>query len=100
MEVFTAADLQRNSAEVQRAASREPVVITNHDAPRFVLMSIEEYGRLKGSKRLVARADCLPDTAIARIQALADLYPVEEVVLYGGDEAVELSGEIIRATDT
>ena len=44
---FTSLDLQQQSGEIQRAALLEPVVVTNHGEPRSVVMSVEEYIRLK-----------------------------------------------------
>ncbi|QUS42038.1 hypothetical protein RPMA_26835 [Tardiphaga alba] len=48
MRIFRSSDLQRNMADVQRAAMLEPVVLSYHEKPRFVLMTIEDYARLGG----------------------------------------------------
>lgn len=48
MLVFTAAELQRNASELQRSAIKGPVLITHHDAPRFILMSVEDYLKMGG----------------------------------------------------
>lgn len=47
MQSFTSLDLQQRTGEIQRAAVAEPVVITNHGRPRMVMMTVEEFVRLK-----------------------------------------------------
>lgn len=47
MQTFTSVDLQRQTGDVQRAASREGVVVTSHGKPRNVMLSVEEFCRLK-----------------------------------------------------
>jgi prevent-host-death family protein len=40
-------DLLRDLKTVTHAAAREPVAITQHRKPRFVLMAIEDFERLQ-----------------------------------------------------
>lgn len=47
MKTFTALDLQRRSGEIQDLSGGDPVLVTSHGKPRRVLMSVEEYRRLK-----------------------------------------------------
>jgi PHD/YefM family antitoxin component YafN of YafNO toxin-antitoxin module len=47
MREFSSLDLQQQSGEIQRSATASPVVILNHGKPRSVMMSVEEYRRLK-----------------------------------------------------
>lgn len=47
MKRFTSLDLQQRSGEIQRSALSEPVIITNHGNPRFVMLSGDEFKRLK-----------------------------------------------------
>lgn len=47
MKTFTSIDLQKQTGDVQRAASREGAVITSHGKPRNVILSVEEFCRLK-----------------------------------------------------
>jgi hypothetical protein len=47
MREFTSLDLQQQSGEIQRSAAASPVVILNHGRPRSVMMSVEEFRRLK-----------------------------------------------------
>lgn len=44
---FTSADLQRRTGEVQASAGQEPVVLTDYGKPRNVMLSVDEYVRLK-----------------------------------------------------
>ena len=43
MRFFSSTDLKQTLGDVLDAASHEPVAITRHKKPRFVLMSIREY---------------------------------------------------------
>jgi hypothetical protein len=74
MKVFASSELQRNPAEIQRAALMEPVFLSYHDKPRYVMMSLEEYVRLKGAS-IVATPDSFPESVIARIREIADSHP-------------------------
>ena len=47
MRQFSSLDLQQQSGEIQRSAAMSPVVILNHGKPRSVMMSVEEFRRLK-----------------------------------------------------
>ncbi|MDX3925540.1 MAG: type II toxin-antitoxin system prevent-host-death family antitoxin [Shinella sp.] len=49
MITFTSIDLQKQTGDVQRAASRDAVVITSHGKPRNVMLSVEEFARLKNA---------------------------------------------------
>lgn len=46
MKMFKAADVTRNSGDVFAAAAAEPVAITKHSKPRFVVMSVEKYNTM------------------------------------------------------
>jgi prevent-host-death family protein len=71
MEVFRSQDMQRQAAALQEAAMKEPVIITYHDRPRFVLMSMQEYDRLHGRLRKGGSIVELPDGVLDQIAALA-----------------------------
>lgn len=47
MKQFTTGDLNKQIGDVTDAASREPVVLTRHKKPRFVLMSYDHYERMR-----------------------------------------------------
>jgi hypothetical protein len=49
MRQFSSLDLQQQSGEIQRSAVGSPVVILNHGKPRSVMMSVEEFRRLKAA---------------------------------------------------
>lgn len=61
MQTFTSIDLQKQTGDVQRAASREGAIITSHGKPRNVMLSIEEFRRLK-----LAAGESLPQMAEPR----------------------------------
>ena len=47
MRIFSSLDLQQQSGEIQRSAVQAPVIIASHGKPRAVMMSVEEFRRLK-----------------------------------------------------
>jgi len=47
MRTFSSQDLQQQSGEIQRTAVAAPVVIMNHGKPRSIVMSVDEFRRLK-----------------------------------------------------
>ena len=70
MHVFRAQDMQRQASVLQEAAMQEPVIITYHDRPRFVLMSMQEYDRLRGRLGRSAVEVELPEAIADAIEAL------------------------------
>lgn len=44
-------ELQKRIGDVQTEASRDPVLITSHGKPRCVLLSVDEFVRLKSAAR-------------------------------------------------
>ncbi len=50
MQQFSTVELVRKLDDVKTAALREPVGITSHNKTKFVLMSAQDYERLKGVK--------------------------------------------------
>jgi predicted nucleotidyltransferase len=83
MKTFAAADLQRNPAEIQKAALTEPIFLTYHDKPRYVMMSLEEFVRIKG-KRVMATPDAFPESVAARLREIANAYPNAGHEIAGG----------------
>jgi prevent-host-death family protein len=47
MRTFSSQDLQQQTGEIQRAAVSGPVVILSHGKPRSIVMSVDEFRRLK-----------------------------------------------------
>jgi prevent-host-death family protein len=62
MREFSIVDLRRDLKTVTHAAAREPVAITQHRKPRFVLMAIEDFERLRnaGDPRKAYRVEETP----------------------------------------
>lgn len=58
MRSFPATDLKQTLGDVLDAASQEPITITKHKKPRFVLMSIHDYEQRfsKDERRAIAVA--------------------------------------------
>jgi PHD/YefM family antitoxin component YafN of YafNO toxin-antitoxin module len=71
MRTFRAQDMLRQASVLQDAAMVEPVIITYHDRPRLVLMSMQEYDRLRG--RGEGGETELPPNVAERIDVLAQL---------------------------
>jgi hypothetical protein len=46
---FSTVDLVKKLDAVKAAALREPVAVTEHRKPKFVLMTVEDYERLRGA---------------------------------------------------
>ncbi len=67
LETAAAADVQRNFSLWQDRALREPVGITRNGRPRLVMMSVEEYQRLKRRDRQVLSLDEFTDEDLAAI---------------------------------
>lgn len=55
----TSREFNQDTARAKRAARNGPVVITDRGKPSHVLMSIEEYQRMKGE--FISLADALAD---------------------------------------
>lgn len=77
---FTTGDLNKQVGDVTDAASREPVVLTKHRKPRFVLMSYDYYERLRtgGDSRTVHRASEMPPEHVDLFEAEIDRLMVGE----------------------
>jgi prevent-host-death family protein len=63
--------MQKQAGVLQEAAMLEPVIITYHDRPRLVLMSMQEYDRLRGRTGKVGHVTELPDEVARGIEALS-----------------------------
>ena len=62
MRSYTTVDLLRDLKSVTHAAAREPVTITQHRKPRFVLMAVEDYEQLSARATDPRRAFSTTDT--------------------------------------
>ncbi len=47
MRRFSTVELDKNIGDIKAVAAREPVIITEHRKDRFVMMSIEDFERLR-----------------------------------------------------
>lgn len=66
----TATEFQQAVGNYSDTALREPVIITSHNRDRLVLMSVEEYQRLKQLEfDMTNETDKLIDESINRHQA-------------------------------
>jgi prevent-host-death family protein len=68
MSVVTSAEFQRNLGLYQDRALAEPVTITKNGRERLVLLSVEEYQRLKRRDRRVFRIEDVTDEQLAAIE--------------------------------
>lgn len=71
MREFSTVELLRDLKTVTHAAAREPVAITQHRKPRFVLMALEDFERLKATNPDPRRAYRMEETPpeLARLLA-------------------------------
>ena len=67
MKTVTSVELQRRFGRIREEAQRRPVGITNHGRVSLVLLSSEEYERLKSQDRVAQYAWETPDEDIQRI---------------------------------
>ena len=69
MDTVSSADFQRNLGQIQDRALIEPVMVTRNGRERLVLLSADEYRRLKQLDREALAASDLSDDALAMIRA-------------------------------
>lgn len=65
---FSSADCQRQWGKVQDMAIAQPVTITSNGRDRLVLLSVQEYTRLKRRDREVLSINDLTEADIAAIE--------------------------------
>ena len=65
----TAGELVRQFSHYSDLALKEPVIVTRNGRPRNVLLSVEEYDRLKRRDRQVFRVEETPEEFIADMEA-------------------------------
>jgi prevent-host-death family protein len=63
----TTAELIKNFGQLADQALTEPVTITKHGRDRLVMLSVEEYQRLKRRDRQVYRVEDLPEEWVEAI---------------------------------
>lgn len=67
MLTYTAGELQRKLGEIQDKALSQPIAITRHGRERLVMLSAEEYRRLKRRDREVLLVGELSDADLEAI---------------------------------
>ena len=72
---ISSADFLKSYGRIAEAAMREPVSITSHGRERLVLLSAEEYHRLKQNDRAALYPWEMDDAALS---ALAEAVPPAE----------------------
>jgi prevent-host-death family protein len=65
----SAADFQRNIGRYQDIALREPVAVTRNGRDSCVLLSVDEYRRLKRRDRRVLAVEDFSDADVAALEA-------------------------------
>ena len=65
----TAAEIGKNFGQFADRALAEPVTITKYGREHLVLLSADEYARLKRRDRQVYRAKDVPDDVLGAIEA-------------------------------
>ncbi len=65
----SAAEFQRNIGRYQDAALTQPVAVTRNGRERTVMISVEEYRRLKRRDRRVMSLEDFTDADIAALEA-------------------------------
>ncbi|MEC4593143.1 MULTISPECIES: type II toxin-antitoxin system prevent-host-death family antitoxin [Nitrospirillum] len=68
MRRFSSLDLQRNVAQVQEAALREPVTVSYHGRDRLVILSVDEFERLKQRDKMVISMEEMPEEFLRALQ--------------------------------
>lgn len=84
METVSSGELQRKIGHYQDRALVEPVTITNNGRERLVMMSVEEYRRLKRRDRQVMTLD---DFTEEDLEALRNAEPPAEAAAFDHEVA-------------
>ena len=76
MTEYSTSDLSRKSGDIIAEALRRPVTITQRNKPRLVLLSIEDYRRLKAraETRTASRLETMPDELFEDVKRAVDAY--------------------------
>jgi prevent-host-death family protein len=69
MPEVTSAEIQKNFGEFRALAEHEPVFVLHYNKPSVVIVSAEEYARLKKRDKKAMAVEDLPDWLIEKIAA-------------------------------
>jgi prevent-host-death family protein len=77
---YSTSDLSRKSGDIIAEALRRPVVITQRNKPRLVLLNIEDYQRLTRQldPRAVGTVDTIADDLFAEVEAAIQSYAEDD----------------------
>lgn len=67
----TAGELVRQFSHYSDLALKEPVIVTKNGRARNVLLSVDEYERLKRRDRIVVRVGDIPEEFLPQLEAIA-----------------------------
>jgi prevent-host-death family protein len=79
MSEYSTSDLSRKSGDIIAAALRRPVIITQRNKPRLVLLSIEDYRHLtaRADMRKAGRLETMPDELFEDVKDSVGAYERE-----------------------
>jgi PHD/YefM family antitoxin component YafN of YafNO toxin-antitoxin module len=69
MAQVSSADVQKNFGECRAMAEQEPVLVLHYNKPSVVILSSEEYNRLKSRDKQSVATEDLPEWLIEQIAA-------------------------------
>lgn len=77
---YSTSDLSRKSGDIIAEALRHPVTITQRNKPRLVLLSVEDYQRLRhrADTRSVGTLETMPDSLLAEVEDAVAAYAEAE----------------------
>jgi prevent-host-death family protein len=73
---YTTSDLSRKSGDIIAEALRHPITITQRSKPRLVLLSIEDYQRLRhrADTRVSGTLETMPDSLLTEVEDAVAAY--------------------------
>ena len=77
---YSTSDLSRKSGDIIAEALRRPVIITQRNKPRLVLLNIEDYERLmkRSDRRTAGTIETMPDELFAEFENAVEAYAGED----------------------
>jgi prevent-host-death family protein len=77
---YSTSDLSRRSGDIIAEAMRHPVMITQRNKPRLVLLNVEDYERLRGraDTRKVGTLETMPDALLDEFEHSVEAYSDED----------------------
>jgi prevent-host-death family protein len=74
MPQVSSGDVQKNFGEYRTIAEAEPVHVSHYNKPSVVIVSAEEYARLKKRDKQIMATEDLPESLIEQI-AISEMDP-------------------------